>query len=343
MINLTENLDPIVEISGLLFVNKHFGLIKKDIISRLNELGIDGEIFYQENFNLYEKYVTVFDKNKKITEIVDFFFEDCDFSFSMLIISLIIENRDLLNSMDGITNEEINTKLLYYYLDIYEDKLDIQQINNLEDTVEFLKKCKITDKQKWKLMTIMKGSKEYYRQLIELIKENQCAYDKAIKSIDRELNIAIKQYIKDMKKSSDGQFAKLVNLFSNNMYVYPTLIFPISQISFNNYGYYGLLSERTFESGSDKQNTKEAMLLKLKALGDQSKFEILLSLKNFPKYNLELAEQLNLSSSTMSHHMNVLLSCGLVEVSKRDGKVYYNIQREGVKKLLYSLEKHLIL
>ena len=52
----------------------------------------------------------------------------------------------------------------------------------------------------------------------------------------------------------------------------------------------------------------------MKAFGDKSKFEILYSLKESPKYNLEIAEQLHLTAATMSHHVNILLSQGLVTV-----------------------------
>ena len=58
-------------------------------------------------------------------------------------------------------------------------------------------------------------------------------------------------------------------------------------------------------------------------MSDGSKFDILLSLMSSPKYNLELAEELNLTAATVSHHMNVLLTYQLVSVEKRDGRVYY--------------------
>lgn len=342
MINLIEDLDPVVEIAGLLFVNQNYELVKHDIISRLNDLGLDGDIFYEENFKVYEKYISVFNKNKKYNKMDDIFFDDYDFRFAMLIISFIIENREAIDSLSNITNNDINTKILYYYSDIYEEKLQNNNITQLGDIINFLKECKLTDEQKWKLMTIMNSSKEYYLKLGKIIKENKDAFDKAKKSIQKPLNKSIKQFIDNMKINSDGNKSKVVNLFSSNISVYPSLVFPISQIAYNKYGYYGLLSGITLDKGSGKHNTKESMIVKLKALSDQSKFQILLSLKNSPKYNLELAEELNLSCSTMSHHMNALLSCGLVEVTKREGKVYYSINKDSIKKFLHILEKELL-
>ena len=75
----------------------------------------------------------------------------------------------------------------------------------------------------------------------------------------------------------------------------------------------------------------------LKAISDNSKFDILLSLIKAPKYNLELAEELNLSAATISHHMNVLLTCHLVSVEKRDGRVYYTLSKSTIENLLLDL------
>ena len=58
-----------------------------------------------------------------------------------------------------------------------------------------------------------------------------------------------------------------------------------------------------------------------------------------PKYNLELAEELSLTAATVSHHMNVLLNLRLVDVEKRDGRVYYTITKDTIRETLQSLRR----
>ena len=84
------------------------------------------------------------------------------------------------------------------------------------------------------------------------------------------------------------------------------------------------------------------MLIKLKALSDGSKLGIIASLKVSPKYNLEIAQHLGLTAATMSHHMSVLLNCGLVGVEKREGKVYYHIEKENLQELINELKETLL-
>ena len=59
-------------------------------------------------------------------------------------------------------------------------------------------------------------------------------------------------------------------------------------------------------------------------LSDKSRFEILALLKKGARYNLEIAEELQLGAPTASHHMNLLMTNGFVTIEKQDAKVYYH-------------------
>ncbi|MNJ65876.1 Bacterial regulatory protein, arsR family [compost metagenome] len=65
-------------------------------------------------------------------------------------------------------------------------------------------------------------------------------------------------------------------------------------------------------------------------------------LKEKPKYNLEIAEQLGLTAATTSHHMNVLLACKLVSIDKKNGKVYYHVDQEQLRQFIHELELFLL-
>ena len=57
---------------------------------------------------------------------------------------------------------------------------------------------------------------------------------------------------------------------------------------------------------------------------------------------MELAQELGLSAATMSHHMSALLTCGLVRLTKREGRVYYSLERQAVRRMLTTLEQHFL-
>ena len=53
---------------------------------------------------------------------------------------------------------------------------------------------------------------------------------------------------------------------------------------------------------------------------------------------LEIAEELRLTPATASHHMGLLLSNQFVAVEKKDGKVYYRLNRETIEEMIRYLE-----
>lgn len=76
----------------------------------------------------------------------------------------------------------------------------------------------------------------------------------------------------------------------------------------------------------------------LKLLSDRSKFDILIYIKDKPAYGFEIANALNLSTSTISYHMSALVNARLVKLEKEANKVYYRINGEEVGKLLEDIK-----
>lgn len=67
-----------------------------------------------------------------------------------------------------------------------------------------------------------------------------------------------------------------------------------------------------------------------KALGDENRIQILKMLQTGEKCGCELLIDLNITQPTLSHHMKILSSSGIVK-SRRDGKwLYYAIDCDGI-------------
>ena len=70
-----------------------------------------------------------------------------------------------------------------------------------------------------------------------------------------------------------------------------------------------------------------------KALGDENRIRILKLLKGGEKCACKLLEELNISQSTLSHHMKILCDAEIV-TGRKDGKwMYYSICCDGVCQL----------
>lgn len=80
-----------------------------------------------------------------------------------------------------------------------------------------------------------------------------------------------------------------------------------------------------------------------KALGDPARLKILSMLKgNTKTCTSELAKQMNLSFTAVSHHINKLLASDLITGEKNGSFVFYSLNLDGVRWLIESLKELLL-
>lgn len=69
---------------------------------------------------------------------------------------------------------------------------------------------------------------------------------------------------------------------------------------------------------------------KIKALADENRLAIMLSLQHGEKCGCVLLEELNITQPTLSHHMKLLCDSYLVTGRKEGKWMYYSISPEGI-------------
>lgn len=78
-----------------------------------------------------------------------------------------------------------------------------------------------------------------------------------------------------------------------------------------------------------------------KAFGDENRLRILELLRSGEKCACKLLEDLQITQSTLSHHMKLLCDAGVVQ-GRKDGKwVYYSIDLEGADRAVALLKQQL--
>ena len=75
----------------------------------------------------------------------------------------------------------------------------------------------------------------------------------------------------------------------------------------------------------------------LKILADERRLEILSLLKERRRYGRELAKELNLTTTTISYHMDVLVGSGLITLNKEMNRIYYEIDENAIRKILEQI------
>ena len=85
--------------------------------------------------------------------------------------------------------------------------------------------------------------------------------------------------------------------------------------------------------------TEKNMVAIFKALGDENRIRILKLLHSGEKCACKLLEELNVSQSTLSHHLKILCDAGIVTGRKEGKWMHYSICCEGVCSLRTMLRE----
>lgn len=349
-IDIMKELDPIFETMTLLFVSYNFDMVKKDLIHVLTQALGDGESFYDKHFQSYEKYINQFQKNRIFGEKDSFFFQDASLDFFIALSMLFVEEKDLINNINLMSDEQLMELLFKYSDDIFEQTLPEYSKQALADFMEpknltlFINSLEMSEGEKWKIHLILHNPKEYFSEFAKLIRENIPAYEAAVNSVKGDLNKSLSQFsslFSDGEKANEYFKQHNIGDIELNKLI-PSLANTHSVLVVRYTCYFGLLADKVFELLGRQSGGKDYLLTVLKALSDKSKFDILLSLKESPKYATELATEMGLTSATVSHHMGALLAAKLVYVEKANGKYYYHVDLASMNEFLLQLKQAFI-
>lgn len=339
---INDKFDPVFETAGLLYSCLQEE-DKEEVIRELCELGLDGEKFYQKHFKLIERYIRSFKKYMVSIPNMEFFFLKDEDDFFFILTTLLVEHRGWMESMDGVTDDHLRSLIGFIASDEGEvlhslDNAKSLKLKDDKDVIQLLMGLNKSESIKWHLLELLQRPKYWMEMFIKTIKSNIPAYEKAMEEIKKPLEPYLQRYL----KYEDNMFKKVAETCAPGGNIYPTLISGVAQLVCYSQSYEGIFIEYLLKRGKGGDERKELLAARLKALGDRSKLDILCALKESNKYNLELAEVLKLSPSTMSHHMNVLFSCGFVGIEKKDGKVYYCLQKEALNEFVEELQRVLL-
>ncbi|OEG62979.1 MAG: hypothetical protein BHK79_10865 [Halanaerobium sp. MDAL1] len=79
-----------------------------------------------------------------------------------------------------------------------------------------------------------------------------------------------------------------------------------------------------------------------KALADETRLNIISLLGEKTMYGNEIAEKLNLTNATISHHVSKLLMNNIIQAHKEDNKLYFQLNKKNFKKTILKSIDNLI-
>lgn len=297
----------------------------KNEMGKLLEGGTDLSFLFQyktTNFSYFKDYIISYMKHPFLS--IDEYKEQ---------ILALYENDTLCFLRFMIQNEENQ-----YEIDSYREEEIINQMNLLE----------ISDTLKWKMILMQKNYISYMNQLFNLLEKVMQIYN----LYEEELNVILNHFESDLSDQNRYkeffQQNKLSFLDDDlEVHIYPSVanlasVFFDDQtrgkncawICFGVYLMHANIQNETMCT-DDICNT-------LKILSDKSKFEILNYISKQSAYGTQIAKEMQLSTATISYHMQYLLDKRFVEVEKRNNRLYYKCNKEAVVNFLRIVGKAIV-
>lgn len=228
------------------------------------------------------------------------------------------------------------------------------RIENIDDPIEvknFLVSSSLPEVEKWKLTYFCSAPEETKRRFITLIKD---FYNTIFKeNLDMVLKFHLKSisYMEEILRNKPYEvLSKLMqlNLEGTNdkdkIILVPSYYYNIASLtSYSEENHrliyvYGIAQP---ELGNTDDISAEKVLTAIKVLSDENRVKTVGILNSSPCYGYELSQKLGISSSTISHHLSLLSDIGVIVPMREENKVYYQVNKDNIRKLLKKFENML--
>ena len=341
------------EILDLIYIciNEEYEI--KNRLDNYEKSGVDYKVFEKKYCDNINKYIKSFKKLMKINkEDADFYFtSEIDLVYGIGQILLtdfeVEELGNIIENIDFLTTEFLRDKLIKALEETFElENREGLKIDSLSHYINFINKLNISENVKWRFIKIYDDPKFYYEKLLKIISNNYAAFTKAYEEVKDD----VRDFIKYLLDNGETNFKLLDDKYGikiqENTIIYPSVVrnrfIEATYLAKRNVIYYGILFNKSMEFLDSNKLDNENLLQFLKAISDKSKFEIIKLLKSKKMYGQELAAKLDLSTATVSHHMNALLVTNIVKVKRENGKSYFYLNRESIKNFLKELGDNII-
>lgn len=235
-----------------------------------------------------------------------------------------------------------------YYLELFNNFFDYNlKTISLEKIIAIVSKLDFSSEDKLAIISFYKN-KELLQDLETYIDKVANIISKYFHIVEEEVNLFIENLSKTEK---EGKLESKINNFVGSklfkadkdiivhakVFNYNSFLFANSDI------YIGFLAFKLQTLRSKYYVDEKRLLSSLKTISDSTRFKVLRLLKDNKMYAQELARQLDLTSATLKHHLNILVSENLVSMFFQDGdkkRVYYMLNDKQIDELTRELRSY---
>lgn len=323
-----KTLHPFLETLGLIYMTKNFEAVKTDLLNSLKEMNIDGAQFYKQYLSYLDNYVQVFEDTYALKQEETFFF-GYNTEFFLTVLAMATELFESNAEPDQLTQSHIFSVMNSFLKQKNSEKAS--NSSDMENWFLLLQSSEYSEDTKWRLLELIHNPVRKFQELFHIYENNRTAFDVTFQKNKKQLEKLVSQA---PSEPSDVICSLMSEFHPESKRFYLTAVLPLMEWITPTIIFQGVLTNKLDLYQKNLENAKEMLPPILKLLGDKSKFEILCLLKSHGRYNLEIAEELQLTPATASHHMSLLLSNHMVTIEKKDGRVYYQLNQETLREIM---------
>lgn len=323
--------EPICETLALLYISENLEPLTGLMKAVINTENSEGDLFYRAHEDLHRRYVNAFQNQAVQGEGYAFFTHEMSVGDYLITALPFLMDQNLPYDAQERTEAELKRLLEESYQFIYNsgaflvEHIEHEGCACLEDYVA-------NGLSGEELQAVLERPVYYLSALARLIRANVPAMEAAWAVVREEAQA----FIASSWSSAEEFFSKgIVKREAEIRHIYPQLSLYTSSFFIGDGYYYGMFNVdmRPEEIRADE---KRLVTDACKALGDSTRMDILLLLKQRPWYNRELAQALGLTPATIMHHTDILLQNGLAAMTtdrENQKRIYFSLVPERLEKL----------
>ena len=266
--------------------------------------------------------------------------------------------KDYFERLKQLDERQVREAILAYlhkkesFLPFSDDCIEAIQpyLSDANLLAEFIDSVVSEDEEKWKMMMLLRRPLESLREWIELLEELEPMFESLYAPYEESIATYGENLVKRLNENTQQALAEI----TNNMVEYGILpegdvliscINITSIIIYANdrrvFSCWGLEAEATLAKVKELQReTQLERIVTFKNLGDKTRYEVLMCIANGMQSLKDIATKLQVSSATISYHINNLTTGKLIRIVHEGDKQYlYKVNEEWIAECYEGLIK----
>ncbi len=256
-------------------------------------------------------------------------------------LSFVFENgftsvRDFVEGFSKYPAEKFTKRTLENMCEIIEADIPVDS----ETLAKFVDANRdIPKEDKWDVFRFVSNPENSKENLLKIFEIHQKQFEKTEKHVG-DLAVSFERDLKTAVKNREYDFTRrlTMKLFQegkqNPILLAPSVFMEDNVIAWEDGEIHWVATGYEHLGTVVKSlDTKSESLGLLKILADESRLRIIKLLSEREYRNAEIADLLELTKPTISHHMNAMCFFGIVNARRDGNRIYYSVDRQTLKKL----------